>query len=107
VYDASYGGAAAAEQWQALTLTSAAGGVLLFTSSAFFLLVMLGTVAAGKRVERKPLEFAEPLHPPGVRAGIFDRMGIWVGAGRRARDYRVRLSPVDPPLHAAIWFARV
>lgn len=80
VYDASYGGAEVALQWQGLTLVSAAGGVLLFLSASFFLLVMLGTVLAGRRGEQPAVEFAEPLEPVPERLTIFDRMGIWVVA---------------------------
>ena len=78
VYDPSYGGAAAAEQWKGLTYASAAGGVLLFVSAVFFLLSMLGTVLAGKKTDPKPIEFAEPLTNEGTGLTVFDRVGWWV-----------------------------
>lgn len=77
VYEAEYGGAAAAQAWQGLTGLSAIGGMVLFASAAFFLLVMLGTALAGKRREPEPLEWAEPLHPVG-KPGWLDRFGLWV-----------------------------
>jgi cytochrome c oxidase subunit 1 len=76
VFEADYGGAAAAQVWQGMTGLSAIGGIVLFTSAAFFLLVMLGTALAGKRRAPEPLEWAEPLHPPG-KAGLLDRFGLW------------------------------
>ena len=78
VYDPSYGGAPAAEQWKTLTYLSAAGGVLLFMSAVFFLLVMLGTVLAGKKTDPKPIEFAETLENEGTGLTVFDRVGWWV-----------------------------
>jgi len=76
VFEAEYGGAAAAQAWSGMTGLSAIGGMVLFTSAAFFLLVMIGTALAGKRCETAPLEWAEPLHPVG-RAGLLDRFGLW------------------------------
>jgi cytochrome c oxidase subunit 1 len=76
VFEADYGGAAAAQAWQGMTGLSAIGGIVLFTSAAFFLLVMLGTALAGRRRAPEPLEWAEPLHPPG-KAGLLDRFGLW------------------------------
>ncbi|HXV85258.1 MAG TPA: cbb3-type cytochrome c oxidase subunit I, partial [Gemmatimonadales bacterium] len=80
IFDPSYLGSPAAEQWRALTGVSAAGGLLLFTSAAFFLLVILGTVLAGKRAAGEPLEFAEPVEGPPERQTVFDRWGLWVTA---------------------------
>ncbi len=77
VYEADYGGAAAAQAWHGLTTLSAIGGLVLFASAAFFLLVMLGTALAGKRRAPEPLEWAEPLHPVG-KPGLLDRFGLWV-----------------------------
>ncbi len=76
VYDASYGGSAIAESWRGLTAISAVGGIVLFASALFFVLVMLFTVF-GKKVEQPAPEFAEPLEPPGPRAALFDRLGLW------------------------------
>jgi cytochrome c oxidase subunit 1 len=76
VFEADYGGAAAAQAWSGLTGLSAIGGLVLFTSAAFFLLVMVGTALAGKRREAEPLEWAESLHPVG-KAGLLDRFGLW------------------------------
>ncbi len=78
VYEASYGGAAAATQWEGLTLLSAGGGILLFLSAAFFLLVMLGTVTAGRKAEQPTLEFAEPLEGEPQRLLVFDKIWVWV-----------------------------
>ncbi len=77
VYDPSYAGDATAASWRWLTDLSAIGGLLLFASAMFFALVMLFTVTAGKKMEQPPLEFAEPLEPPGPRAAILDRLGLW------------------------------
>jgi cytochrome c oxidase subunit 1 len=76
VYDPSYLGNPVAAKWAGLTGISALGGVLLFTSAAFFLLVMLGTVLGGRRVQDRPIEFAEPLEPVSRRT-TFDRLGQW------------------------------
>jgi len=77
IYDASYGGAAAAQAWRGLTDVSAVGGLFLFTSAGFFMLVMLGTGLAGKKREPEPIEWAEPLEPVSPRAGLLDRYGLW------------------------------
>ncbi|MBI4541402.1 MAG: b(o/a)3-type cytochrome-c oxidase subunit 1 [Gemmatimonadetes bacterium] len=77
IYDASYGGSAIAESWRALTGLSAVGGLLLFASAGFFMLVMIGTGLAGKKAPQAAVEFAEPLEPPGPRAALFDRLGLW------------------------------
>ncbi len=77
IYDASYGGAAAAQAWRGLTDVSAVGGLFLFTSAGFFMLVMLGTGLAGKKCEPEPIEWAEPLEPASPRAGLLDRYGLW------------------------------
>jgi cytochrome c oxidase subunit 1 len=74
VYDASYQGSAVAQSWKVLTGMSAVGGVILFASAAFFMLVMIFS-AFGAKTEPLPLEFAEPLEPPGPRAARFDRLG--------------------------------
>jgi len=77
IYDASYGGAAAAHAWRGLTDVSAVGGLFLFTSAGFFMLVMLGTGLAGKKREPEAIEWAEPLEPVSPRAGVLDRYGLW------------------------------
>ncbi|HEX9485453.1 MAG TPA: b(o/a)3-type cytochrome-c oxidase subunit 1 [Gemmatimonadales bacterium] len=77
IYDASYGGAAAAQAWRGLTDVSAVGGLFLFTSAEFFMLVMLGTGLAGKKREPEAIEWAEPLEPVNPRAGVLDRYGLW------------------------------
>ena len=77
IYDASYGGAAAAHAWRGLTDVSAVGGLFLFTSAGFFMLVMLGTGLAGKKRAPEPIEWAEPLEPVSPRAGVLDRYGLW------------------------------
>ncbi|HYT05421.1 MAG TPA: b(o/a)3-type cytochrome-c oxidase subunit 1 [Gemmatimonadales bacterium] len=77
IYDASYGGAAAAQAWRGLTDVSAVGGLFLFTSAGFFMLVMLGTGLAGKKREPEAIEWAEPLEPVSPRAGVLDRYGLW------------------------------
>ncbi len=77
IYDASYGGATAAQAWRGLTDVSAVGGLFLFTSAGFFMLVMLGTGLAGKKREPEAIEWAEPLDPVSPRAGVLDRYGLW------------------------------
>ena len=77
IYDASYGGAAAAHAWRGLTEVSAAGGLLLFASAGFFMLVMVGTALAGKKREPEPVLWAEPLHPVSPRRTLLDRYGLW------------------------------
>ncbi|MFI5280965.1 MAG: cbb3-type cytochrome c oxidase subunit I, partial [Gemmatimonadales bacterium] len=77
VYDPSYSDVPVAQSWHWLTDLSAVGGLLLFASAVFFALVMLFTVTAGKRVEQGPVLFAEPLEPPGPKAALFDRLGLW------------------------------
>jgi cytochrome c oxidase subunit 1 len=79
VFDASYGGHPTALSWQPLTDISALGGLLLFASSLFFVLVVLFTVV-GTRSAPEPVEFAVPLEPPGPRALVFDRLGLWTVA---------------------------
>jgi cytochrome c oxidase subunit 1 len=79
VYDASYGDHPTALAWKALTDLSAIGGMLLFASSLFFVLVMLFTLF-GTKCEPEALNFAEPVEPPGPRAAIFDRLGLWTVA---------------------------
>jgi cytochrome c oxidase subunit I len=79
VYDASYGGHPAALAWKTLTDLSAIGGMLLFASALFFVLVMMFTLF-GTKSEPDALDFAEPLEPPGPRAAIFDRLGLWTVA---------------------------
>ncbi len=78
VYEANYGGAEAAAQWEGLTLLSAGGGILLFVSAAFFLLVMLGTVTAGRKAQQPALEFAEPLEGEPRKLLVFDKIWAWV-----------------------------
>ena len=77
IYEASYGGSAAAADWRVLTGVSAVGGLLLFASAAFFVMVMLGTWLAGKNHEPDPIEWAEPLEPVATKAGWLDRYGMW------------------------------
>ena len=77
VYDASYGGSAAAEAWRGLTDVSAVGGLFLFVSAGFFMLVMLGTGLAGKKRDPEPIEWAEPLQPTSAQATLLDRYGLW------------------------------
>ena len=77
IYDASYGGAAAAHAWRGLTEVSAAGGLLLFASAGFFILVMVGTALAGKKREPEPVLWAEPLEPVSPRRTLLDRYGLW------------------------------
>jgi cytochrome c oxidase subunit 1 len=79
VYDASYGDHPTALAWKALTDLSAIGGMLLFASALFFVLVMLFTLF-GAKSEPEALNFAEPVEPPGPRAAIFDRLGLWTVA---------------------------
>jgi cytochrome c oxidase subunit 1 len=79
VYDASYGNHPTALTWIWLTDVSAAGGLLLFLSALFFVLVMLFTLF-GTESQPEALEFAEPVEPPGHRAAIFDRLGLWTAA---------------------------
>jgi cytochrome c oxidase subunit 1 len=77
IYEASFGGAAAAVPWKGLTLTSALGGLFLFISAAFFVMVVLGTWLAGRRREPEPIEWAEPLHPVAAKVTWLDRYGLW------------------------------
>ena len=77
IYDATYGGAAAAQAWRGLTGVSAVGGLFLFASAGFFMLVMLGTGLAGRKREPEPIEWAEPLEPSSPRATLLDRYGLW------------------------------
>jgi cytochrome c oxidase subunit 1 len=77
IYEASFGGAAAALPWKGLTLTSALGGLFLFTSAAFFIMVVLGTWLAGRKREPEPIEWAEPLEPVAAKSTWLDRYGLW------------------------------
>ncbi len=77
IYDATYGGAAAAQAWRGLTGISAVGGLFLFASAGFFMLVMLGTGLAGRKREPEPIEWAEPLEPSSPKATLLDRYGLW------------------------------
>jgi cytochrome c oxidase subunit 1 len=77
IYDASYGGAAAAQPWRGLTDLSAVGGLFLFASAGFFILVMLGTGLAGKKRAPEPIEWAVPLEPTSSKATLLDRYGLW------------------------------
>ena len=77
IYDASYGGSAAAAAWRGLTGISAVGGVFLFVSAGFFMLVMIGTALAGRRREPEPILWAEPLSPEITRRTVFDRYALW------------------------------
>ncbi|MBI1966507.1 MAG: cbb3-type cytochrome c oxidase subunit I [Gemmatimonadetes bacterium] len=77
IYDASYGGSAAASQWFGLTGLSAVGGLLLFTSAGFFMLVMIGTGLAGPKREPEAIEWAEPLQPVDPKPSLLDRFGLW------------------------------
>lgn len=78
IYQFDYAGSEVADQWIAGTGISAVGGLFLFVSSACFIAVMIGTGLAGRRVGYQPVEFSEPLHPPGDKARILDRFGLWV-----------------------------
>ena len=53
------------------------GGLFLFASALFFAAVMFGTGLAGKKHEPEPIEFAEPLEPPGEKARVLDKMWSW------------------------------
>lgn len=77
IYQFSYGDSAIADQWLAETGISALGGVLLFASALCYLAVMLGTGLAGRRIGLQPIQFAEPLEPPGDKARILDKMWLW------------------------------
>ena len=77
VYEAGYGGSAAAADWKILTGVSAVGGLLLFVSAACFVMVMLGTWVAGKKRVPEPFEWAEPLQPVASKTGWLDRYGLW------------------------------
>ena len=79
VYDASYGEHPTAVSWRLLTDISAFGGLLLFASALFFVLVAVFTVF-GTPSAPEPVEFSEPLEPPGPRAMVFDRLGLWTAA---------------------------
>ncbi|MFQ5889549.1 MAG: cbb3-type cytochrome c oxidase subunit I [Gemmatimonadota bacterium] len=80
VYQATYGGSPAAQEWVAATGISAVGGLFLYASALCFVAVMLGTALAGKKQEPEPIEFADPLEPPGNTALALDRLWIWVVA---------------------------
>jgi cytochrome c oxidase subunit 1 len=54
VFEADYGGAAAAQAWSGMTGLSAIGGMVLFTSAAYFLLVMFGTASRASARARAP-----------------------------------------------------
>lgn len=76
VFDASYGGSAAAQQWRLPTYISSVGGFVLFVSAMFFVMVMLATVLAGRKAEQAPLDFAEPLEA-GAPPRLLDRLVLW------------------------------
>ncbi len=78
VYEFDYGGSPVAEAWAAGTGISALGGVFLYASALCFILVMVGTGLAGRKHDPEPLEFAEPLEPPGDKARILDKLWLWV-----------------------------
>ena len=77
IYQFAYGGSPVAQQWLYGTGISAVGGLFLFASALFFAAVMFGTGLAGKKHEPEPIEFAEPLEPPGDKARVLDKMWIW------------------------------
>ncbi len=79
IYQFEYGGSEVAQQWISGTGISAVGGVFLFISAAFFALVMLGTGFAGQKREQEPIEFAQPVEPPGDKVAVLDKMGLWTG----------------------------
>ena len=39
---------------------------------------LVGTALAGRKVEPQPIEFAEPVEPPGDQARVLDKLWIWV-----------------------------
>jgi cytochrome c oxidase subunit 1 len=78
IYDFSYGGSPIAAEWTQGTYMSAFGGVFLYASALCFVAVMVGTMLAGPRKELTPIEFAEPLEPPGDKALVLDKLWIWV-----------------------------
>jgi cytochrome c oxidase subunit 1 len=77
IFDPSYGGDPVAASWKGMTDLSALGGLVLFASAICFALVMLFTVVSGRRTDKEPFVFAEPLVPPGSRAAWLDRLGMW------------------------------
>ncbi len=77
IYQFAYGGSPVAQQWLYGTGISAVGGLFLFASALFFAAVMFGTGLAGRKHEPEPIEFAEPLEPPGEKARVLDKMWIW------------------------------
>jgi cytochrome c oxidase subunit 1 len=78
IYEFSYGGSEVAAGWVAETGISALGGVFLYASALCWIAVMIGTGLAGKKADMGPVEFAEPVEPPGNKALILDRMKLWV-----------------------------
>jgi hypothetical protein len=52
--------------------------VFLYVSALCWIAVMIGTGLAGKKADMGPVEFAEPVEPPGNKALILDRMKLWV-----------------------------
>jgi len=78
IYDFSYGGSPIAAEWTQGTYMSAFGGLLLYGSALCFVAVMFGSLLAGPKKELTPIEFAEPLEPPGDKALILDKLWIWV-----------------------------
>ena len=75
VYSAALTGTEGAS-WHSLTQLAAVGGVILSLSALCFLTVVVGTWAAGRRIEAPAFEVAVPLHEPGG-PGIWDRYGLW------------------------------
>ncbi len=77
IYQFDYGGSEIARAWVGETAISALGGVFLFASALCFVAVMFGTGLAGRRSDQGPIEFAEPIEPPGDRGRVLDRMWVW------------------------------
>ncbi|MCK5411759.1 MAG: b(o/a)3-type cytochrome-c oxidase subunit 1 [Gemmatimonadetes bacterium] len=78
IYEFDYGGSLVAQEWARGTYISAAGGIFLYASALCFVAVMVGTALAGRKVEPQPIEFAEPVEPPGDQARVLDKLWIWV-----------------------------
>ena len=81
IYTTTYGDAAQAKAWEALTGVSAVGGIVLFASAGFFVLVMLFTLLGKEGTETAKIEWAESLSMPpgGYKPGLWDRLGLWFG----------------------------
>jgi cytochrome c oxidase subunit 1 len=77
IYQFDYGGSEIARDWLGETGISALGGVFLFASALCFVAVMFGTGLAGRKSEQGPIEFAQPIAPPGDKARVLDKMWIW------------------------------